>query len=364
MVTLFVCGDVMLGRGIDQILPYPCDPTIYESYLHDARAYIELAEEVSGPIPRGVPPAYPWGDALAVLDAAHPDARIINLETSITRSGKPDLRKGINYRVSPDNARSLIEAHVDVCALGNNHVADWGVAGLLDTLATLDRLGIARCGAGHDADEALRPAVIELGERGRIVVFSIGCTDAGVPPWWAAGADRPGVHVVAALDDEVVHAVARATAPWRQPRTVIVLSIHWGDNWGYEIPGEHRRFARAVIDEAGVDLVHGHSSHHVKGIEVHRGRPILYGCGDLITDYEGIRSYEEYRGDLGLLYLVTFDPAGGLTRLELVPTQMRRFQLRHPSEADAAWLAATLGRAGERLGTRVVTEGNRLRLAW
>src|SRR5690606_18701029 len=125
--------------------------------------------------------AYPWGDALAILDAERPDARIINLETSITRRGTPDRRKWIHYRVSPHNAESLAAARVDVCALANNHVLDWGLAGLLDTLDTLDRLHVGRCGAGRDRDEALRPAVVELGERGRVVVFAAGCTDAGVP---------------------------------------------------------------------------------------------------------------------------------------------------------------------------------------
>jgi hypothetical protein len=70
MITLFVCGDVMLARGIDQILPQPCDPRLYEPSLEDARDYIAIAEDASGPIPRGVPPEYPWGEALAVRDAS------------------------------------------------------------------------------------------------------------------------------------------------------------------------------------------------------------------------------------------------------------------------------------------------------
>src|SRR5437867_2650263 len=116
----------MLARGIDQILPQPCDPILYESYVRDAREYIALAEEMSGPIPRPASPAYPWGDALAILDAAQPDARVVNLETSITRSSTPDRGKGIHYRMSPEDASCLAAAGIDVCVLGNNHVADWG----------------------------------------------------------------------------------------------------------------------------------------------------------------------------------------------------------------------------------------------
>src|SRR5690606_16327076 len=82
-VTAFVCGDVMTGRGGDQSLPPPGDPRLWESYVRDARAYVELAEAASGSIPAPVDFTWPWGDALAVLAAERPDVRVINLETSV-----------------------------------------------------------------------------------------------------------------------------------------------------------------------------------------------------------------------------------------------------------------------------------------
>lgn len=75
----------------------------------------------------------------------------------------------------------------------------------------------------------------------------------------------------------------------RRPGDRVVLSLHWCGNWGYEIAREHRDFAHAVIDEAGIDLLHGHSSHHPMGIELYHGKAILYGCGDFLNDYEGNR---------------------------------------------------------------------------
>jgi poly-gamma-glutamate synthesis protein (capsule biosynthesis protein) len=364
MVTLFVCGDVMLARGIDQILAEPCDPKLYEPYIDDARDYVAIAETISGPIPRTAPPEYPWGDALAILDAARPDARIVNLETSITRGGKHDPEKQIHYRVSPTNAACLAAARVDVCTLANNHVLDWGPVGLADTLDTLDRLHVRRCGAGRDLDEALRPAVIELGERGRIAVFSVGCSDAGVPPRWSAADDRPGVHALADLGEDATRRLRRAIEPWRRSQTIIVLSIHWGPNWGFAIEATHRRFAHRMIDDAGVDLVHGHSSHHVKGIEVHHGRPILYGCGDLLTDYEGITGNEVYRGDLGLMYFVAFDETRALAKLEMVPTRMHRFQITVAGPKETRWLATTLARSCEEPGTAIGVADERLFLKW
>ena len=132
---LFLCGDVMTGRGIDQVLPHPCDPALYEDYVESAMDYVQLAEAANGAIPRSVDPAYIWGVALDEFARMRPNARIINLETSITRS-EDHAPKGINYRMSPANADCLRAAGIDCCVLANNHVLDWGRRGLLDTLET------------------------------------------------------------------------------------------------------------------------------------------------------------------------------------------------------------------------------------
>jgi poly-gamma-glutamate synthesis protein (capsule biosynthesis protein) len=115
-------------------------------------------------------------------------------------------------------------------------------------------------------------------------------------------------------------------------------------------------FAHRLIDR-GVDLVHGHSSHNVRPAEIYKDRLILYGCGDLINDYEGIRGYEEWRGDLGLMYFATLSCSdGALVGLRMVPVKARKMSLVRAVPADVAWLAATLGRAGRPLGTRVEIE--------
>lgn len=140
----------------------------------------------------------------------------------------------------------------------------------------------------------------------------------------------------------------------KRKRDIVVASIHWGDNWGFPLRPEHVTFARGLVDAAGVDVVHGHSSHHPKGIEVYRGKPILYGCGDLINDYEGIGGRAEFRPDLGLLYFVSLDAASGtLSRLRMVPVRRRRFRLDRGSEEEARWLTETLNRQSAPFGTRV-----------
>jgi poly-gamma-glutamate synthesis protein (capsule biosynthesis protein) len=154
----------------------------------------------------------------------------------------------------------------------------------------------------------------------------------------------------------------------QQPGDLIVASIHWGSNWGYDISSEQIAFAHCLIEQ-GVAIVHGHSSHHVKAIEVFRGRLILYGCGDFITDYEGISGYPAaagFRGDLALMYLVELDSdSGELIAARLVPMQMRRFRLERASAADARWLCDLLNKLGAKFNTRVKLQNdNSLKLEW
>jgi poly-gamma-glutamate synthesis protein (capsule biosynthesis protein) len=363
-LTLFLCGDVMTGRGIDQILPHPSPPRLNEPYMTSALDYVALAERANGAIPRPVDYAYVWGEALEALDEVRPDARIINLETSITTSEEA-VPKGINYRMHPGNVPVLEAAAIDCCVLANNHVLDWGEGGLLETLDTLARAGIATAGAGRDLRVARAPAVLEVGRGSRVLVFAFGWTDSGIPRSWAADAERAGVHLLPDLSGRTVEGIAGMVREEKRPGDIAVASIHWGANWGFDIPVAHRRFAHALIDHAAIDVVHGHSSHHPKAIEVYRDRPILYGCGDFLNDYEGIGGYEEYRNDLSLMYFPTFElPAGRLVRLDMRPLQIRNFRLNRTSPADRAWLRDTLERECRRFEHHIALRDHTLALVW
>ncbi len=365
-LTMFLCGDVMTGRGIDQVLPHPSDPHLHEPYVRDAGRYVYIAEEANGPIPRPVDLPYIWGDALSELQQAAPDARIINLETSVTKSDDYWRGKGINYRMNPDNVPCITTAGIDICTLANNHVLDWGYAGLAETLQTLRKAGVKSAGAGGNLEEAEAPAIIEVQGKGRVIVFSFGSEVSGIPSSWAAATDRAGVNLLPDLSGQTVHHLARKIREVKQPGDIVVASIHWGENWWYRIPREQTDFARMLIDEAGADIIHGHSSHHVKGIEVYRDKPIIYGCGDFINDYEGIGGYESFRGDLSLMYFVRMDPSNGrLAGLRMIPTQMKKFRVNRSSRADAQWLRNTLNREGKTFGTSVqLEEDNALELRW
>lgn len=146
----------------------------------------------------------------------------------------------------------------------------------------------------------------------RVLVWSVGSASSGVPRSWAAGPERAGVAFFNEHSRADTDALCERVRRAKLPGDIAVVSVHWGSNWGYDVPRAQVRFAHRLID-SGVDIVHGHSWHHPRPVEVYRDRLVLYGCGDLINDYEGIAGEERLRGDLRLLYLARLDPAGGRT---------------------------------------------------
>jgi poly-gamma-glutamate synthesis protein (capsule biosynthesis protein) len=255
----------------------------------------------------------------------------------------------------PDNVSCLTVARPDACALANNHVLDFGVAGLAETLDTLGTAGLRAVGAGPDEDAAWRPARLPAGDR-RVLVWSAAAPSSGTPATWAATAERAGVALLADVSEASADAFAERIRQVRQPGDLVVVSVHWGQNWGYDIPPGDVRFAHRLID-AGVDVVHGHSSHHPRPIEVYRGKLVLYGCGDLIDDYEGIGGYAEYRAELRLLYFAALEPGTGrLLTLRMVPMRVRQMRLCRADPSDARWLRDTLHGISQPFGTRIVLE--------
>lgn len=353
MITLFLCGDVMTGRGIDQIFPVSCNPNLHESYMHSALGYVSLAESANRPIAKPVNYSYIWGDALLEFEKIKPHAKIINLETSITLSEDWEP-KGINYRMHPENVACLTAAKIDCCALANNHILDWGVRGLQETLTTLHHAGLKTAGAGLNIQEAMSPAILEIPNIGRIIIFSLGTPTSGIPNEWAATSHLPGVYFLDTLSDQTLNNIHAAISKIKKSKDIIIMSIHWGPNWGYAPTAKERLFAQGLI-EAGVDIVHGHSSHHPKGVEIYKNKLILYGCGDFINDYEGIAGYEPFRPDLAMMYFVTLDPnSGELVSTQIVPLQMKNFRLSYASREDIQWVYHIFNRTSHPLNTQVI----------
>ena len=364
-LKLFLCGDVMTGRGIDQALPHSVDPVLYESHIKDARDYLWLAEQTNGDIDIPVPYHHIWGDALKVWEENAPDLRIINLETSITTHDEPWPDKGINYRMHTGNVEVLSAAGIDHCSLANNHTMDWGYQGLRETMQTLDQATIKYSGAGNNGHEAGKPSLLETDNR-RVHVFSYGSPSSGIPLLWAANKDVPGINLLTGLNKKAIGNIKHQVDLVKDTGDTVVFSIHWGGNWGYTISVKQKEFARRLIDEAGVDVIFGHSSHHPMGIEVYNGKLIIYGAGDFINDYEGIIGHQHYRGELSLMYFPQIDAGNGkLESMKLVPMEMKKFRLNLAEVNDAVWLQKMLNREGEQLGTGMRMDSeNSLWMEW
>jgi len=235
----------------------------------------------------------------------------------------------------PENVPVLTAAGIDFCALANNR-------------------------------EAEAPAIFEIPGNLRVIILSCGTSSSGIPSAWSALERKAGVFFLYDLSDRSLVRIREILDPIRKNGDVVVVSIHWGSNWGYDIPTRQVMFAHRLIDEAGVDVVHGHSSHHIRAIEVYNDRPILYGCGDFLNDCEGIGGREEFRADLALMYFLTMDPSTGkLVEMKLVPTKVRRFRVNRADPTDAVALHHLLNREGRQFGTSVeLNEDHSLSLRW
>jgi poly-gamma-glutamate capsule biosynthesis protein CapA/YwtB (metallophosphatase superfamily) len=280
---VLLVGDCMLGRLVNEVL-------------------------------ESAPPESPWGNTLPILHSA--DWRLCNLECVISDQGTPwsAYPKAFHFRSAAKNIAVLEAARINAVSLANNHVLDYGYDALIEMLGILDHAEIAHSGAGLNYGEASRLAISEVaGRKLGLLAF----TDN--EPDWEATADRPGIfYVPTDLSDFRAAKLLGIVQESRKVVDLVIVSAHWGSNWGYRPPHDHVIFAHALID-AGADLIFGHSCHVFRGIEFYKGRPILYGAGDFVDDY-AIDEIE--RNDQSFIYAI--EMAGRVPcRLSLYPTLIR-----------------------------------------
>lgn len=285
-------------------------------------------------------PSYVWGDVLPVLQQA--DLRFANLECVLADDGTPQPGKAFHFRSDRKNVESLKSAQIDVVSLANNHVLDFGAAALREALQTLDQHGILHAGAGVDLEAARRPAVAHLGS---IAVGFIAFTDN--EPDWEARENTPGIfYVPVESGGRRAADLLNLVQETRDRVQLLIVSAHWGPNWGTEAPLSHQRLAKALIDQ-GADFVFGHSPHIFRGIGIHKGRPIVYSAGDFVDDY-AVDPKE--RNDQSFVFLLEAT-AGVPGILRLYPTNIARFQTQL-AHSDAWSIAGRMQRLSNLLGTQ------------
>jgi poly-gamma-glutamate synthesis protein (capsule biosynthesis protein) len=313
-------GDVMLGRLVKEVM---------------------LRDGVDTPL----------GAIAALLRGA--DLAIVNLECALTIHPErwPGAPKAFYFGAAPMAAQALRNAGVGLVSLANNHILDYGVPGLLDTLSLLDAHGIAHAGAGPDLDAALRPVIVE--RRGLRIGMAAFCDHQAD---FAAGVDHPGMAWLPMHEgayEAAVEAFARALAPLRAAGCGwTILSLHWGPNMVWRPAPLLRRLAHAAIDQ-GWKMVYGHSAHVFHGVELVRDGVILYAAGDLVDDY---RVEPGFRNDHQLLFELELGD-GKLKRMVMHPLFIRRCKVGPADAAQRAWIVGQMGMLCRELGTKVRVEG-------
>ncbi|KAJ5636289.1 Polyglutamate biosynthesis protein [Penicillium longicatenatum] len=384
--TLTFLGDVMLARLIDQLLPnHVASPT-------DARTAAHFKSEYPSLSCANYTPSAPWGTTLPLLRTS--DLLFINLETSVTTTTYPWPNKEYNYRLHPANLAPVLHAaKVDYTSLANNHILDYSTEGLIETVWTLKEAGISFAGAGENIDEAYKPATLYLprsvqeyhsrrvdGEKvlstrwGKDEKEVLNDPGTGYPVYVYSASDHPqewGATV------PIFHFIEYSSATRERLRRLMlrsgeavqgggsaapalkIFSVHWGSNYTWCPSDQIRSLAHFLIDECGVDIVHGHSSHHIQGVEVYRGKVVIYGCGDFVDDYM-VR--EKYRNDLGAAWRVIIkegeDKSLMLDRLEIFPTRVDQFRanLLEKGDKDHRWIREKIRELSGELGTTVSSD--------
>jgi poly-gamma-glutamate synthesis protein (capsule biosynthesis protein) len=290
---------------------------------------------------------YPLRAVSALLRGA--DLAIANLECAISEPAERwhGVPKTFYFRAPPAAGQALADAGIGLVSLANNHILDYGVQGLLDTLRILDAHGIAHAGAGADLSAALAPAIVE--RQGMRIGMAAFCDHQDD---FAAGEHRPGMAWLG-LDDEAaaIEAFARALAPLRaQGVRWPILSLHWGPNMVTEPCPQQRRLARAAI-EVGWNIVYGHSAHVFQGVEWYAGCPILYAAGDLVDDYA---LDPAFRNDHQLLFALELGKET-VERVVMQPLFIHRCRVQMADEVQGEWILARMGERCRELGaeTRV-----------
>lgn len=264
--------------------------------------------------------AYPWGNTLSIIQ--NTDLRICNLECVISDKGNPwsMTPKMFHFRTDEKNIQTLKRAEIDMVSIANNHVLDYEDEALCRMIETLDKHSILHAGAGINHAQASKPIVCSKnGQKIGMIAF----TDN--EPEWEAGPKKPGIfYVPIDLKDKRADFLFNLIDEVRKKVDFLLVSAHWGPNWGYKPPKEHKIFAHALID-AGVDLIFGHSGHIFRGIEIYKNKPILYCAGDFIDDY-AVDEIE--RNDESFIFVLEKGEIS--SKLLLYPTLISQFQAQLP----------------------------------
>lgn len=234
-MRLAFAGDIIFGKGIQQVVRLRGMPFLFERIAPTLRAC---------------------------------DWVVANMEGCIATGGTP-MEKEYTFRAPPELAETLRWAGIPMVSLGNNHSVDFGVEGLEETFHHLHRAGVWWAGAGYDARDASTPVYLDDG-RVRVALL---CFTAVVPRGFPAGIKRAGVATLEMLLPRIDEA--------RQQADALIAIPHWGDE-GRTLPNAKQGRIARWLAQAGVDLIVGHHPHVVQGYARVGKTHILYSVGNFV----------------------------------------------------------------------------------
>jgi poly-gamma-glutamate capsule biosynthesis protein CapA/YwtB (metallophosphatase superfamily) len=229
------------------------------------------------------------------------DIQFCQLETNLSTRGTPLPQARLPMRSHPNSARAIRDCGFHVVSFASNHCMDFGQEAFFDTIETIKANGMEPIGVGRNIAEARRPAILE--RNGTRIAFL--AYNSILPIGYWAEIDRPGcapmrawtiyeqieldqpgslcrTHTFPHKDD--LQAMAEDIEKAKSNADIVVLSMHWGIHF---VPAQlahyQRETARKAID-CGADLILGHHPHILKGIEVYRGKVILYSLGNFAIE--------------------------------------------------------------------------------
>jgi poly-gamma-glutamate capsule biosynthesis protein CapA/YwtB (metallophosphatase superfamily) len=276
------------------------------------------------------------------------DITIGNLECPLSArgvkvAGKPDH---LIFRAPPNAVESLTTAGVDIVALANNHMMDYGAPAMEDTLRTLDTAGVAHAGGGMNKADAWKPAIVE--REGKKVAY-LSFTQR-IPSYFMPTASTPGI-----ASGKDMRAVIAAIRSAKTQADYVIVSFHWGVEQAYEVNAGQVRDGRAAID-AGADMVLSHHPHVMQGVEFYKGKLIAYSLGNFLFPYKTVE------GRKSIILKASLGP-GGVTDVTAVPVYLGEWG--RPSVQTGRSAAGILGKLkaiSAPRGTTVIIEGDRARI--
>lgn len=319
-IRIAACGDIMMDRGV-------------------ASTMRKLGE------------SWPFSGLSGLLSGA--DIAFANLETSVSERGSRIDGKGIWFRSRPEHLQLLSDAGIDIVSAANNHIMDYGLTALTDTLSHLDAAGIRHAGAGRNIEEARQGAILEA--NGLKVGF-LAYSDFHDIFWsfterftFAATGSRAGMApAITSLMVEDVRRMKRAA-------DFVVVSVHWGQEY-MRFPDNLQVERAHALADAGADLVLGHHPHVLQPVECYKGSIIFYSLGNFIFDQEGEGQTESMIATVSLR-------KGQPHEAELVPMRITQSRPAPMEGAEAAGSILAMAEDSLSYGSRIFSRDDRMYLA-